>query len=224
MKNTTIKSLFITASLVITTSGYAAGLDDLSNANPENTEQESDEEAKTDEAEGAPAAEAEAKANRPLSDMLYLSTSYGWVSAALSEGDWNSSGMSDFTVGYKVANMGFDVFATYRYAPMALAGSANDQAYRGVIEVHNFGGLGLWKIKDGLTAVGTAELGIAVVSLDSTDGLIIEEDLEATGAVLSVGGGADWKMGEKFNAGPRLYVGAGSATVIQLSGQATFFF
>ncbi len=157
----------------------AAGLDDLADANPEAEEakEATEEGAEATNEEAAPEASAEKAAKRPFSDELYLATSYGWVSASLSEGEWTSSGMSDFTVGYKVANMGFDVFATYRYAAIAIAGGANDQGYRGVIEAHNFGGLGVWDIKDGLQALGSAVLGLSTVSLDGTDGLAVEESL-----------------------------------------------
>jgi len=43
--------------------------------------------------------------------------------------------------------VGFDIFGTYQYAPAAFAGQSDAQAYRGVIEGHNFGGSGIWNIK-----------------------------------------------------------------------------
>lgn len=212
--------------------GQSAGLEDLSNANPENkaeeeTQQaeESDQEATIEEpATAETKVETKAERVRPLADSFYFATSVGWASAALSEGTWVSSGMSDFTIGYKFKNVGFDIFGTYRYAPAAFAGHTDTQAYRGVIEVHNFGGLGIWNIKNKFKVLASAELGLAMVSLDSADKLPVEDELEQTGAIFNLGTGADWKMTEKFELGPRLYLGAGTASLFQFSANATMYF
>jgi len=213
---------------LLTAPAHAAGLDDLSNANPEVQAEEGAQEsqeavAEESEPEETPV-EAIAQRKRPLADSFYFATSVGWASASLGEGTWISSGMGDFTIGYKIKNVGFDIFGTYRYAPAAFAGQSDAQAYRGVIEVHNFGGLGVWNIKDKFKVLASAELGLAMVSLDSADGLPVEEELEQTGAIFSLGTGADWKITEKFELGPRLYLGAGTASLFQLSANATMYF
>ena len=224
-----IKNFALVATLLSAGPALAAGLEDLSDANPENNVEQTPEPATQVPVGDEPAAaevqiEKTEQRVRPLADSVYFATSVGWASASLSEGTWVSSGMSDFTVGYKFKNVGFDIFGTYRYAPAAFAGNTDSQAYRGVIEVHNFGGLGIWTINNNFKMRASAELGLAIVSLDSADDMPIEDDLEKIGAIFSLGGGADWKMTEKFDLGPRLYVGAGTASLFQLSANATMYF
>jgi hypothetical protein len=231
---TFLKITFVTIvgwSLTISPS-FGKGLDEIADQNPENPPAESEEEAaapEQGEEEVEPAAEeamveAEKATPRPLSNKLYLATGGGWASASLPEGDWTSSGMSDISVGYLVSQTTFDLFATYRYAPAAIAGSVDGRAYRVVLETHNFGVVGFWKVGEKVKAAGSFEAGVLMTGVEALDGAEPKAEHVKSGGVATLGGGADWTIFEKVDLGPRLYAGFGSATIIQFGAQAAFFF
>src|SRR5690606_32578345 len=122
----------------------AKGLDELGEAPAAQGEA-----AKTEGAEGEAAATGEEASTtaqvqaRTVTKKMYLSTSLGFVSPSRSEGDWRGAGMSDVTFGYKVpVSLGSGaLYGTYRYAPVVVAGEIDANSYRGVWDMHYFGGL-----------------------------------------------------------------------------------
>jgi hypothetical protein len=164
-----------------------------------------------------------------MSEKLYMATSFGWVKASKSTGEWKSSGMSDFTIGYKLpVSFGeqMAMAATYRYAPIAVSGEEDKHMYRGVWEQHLVGARGVYKVSPTLNAVGSAELGYVVAYLNPVDDLPSTDKHETNGGNFTVGGGCDWALVEKgaFAVGPRLYAGFGSFSTFQLSAAASFVF
>lgn len=211
----------------------AKGLDQLSENNPEKAEEapaEGGEEAEA-AAEGEQAATTPpppSAASAAISQKLYLATSYGWVKASRSEGDWEGSGMSDLTVGYRIMPLGakMSVDGTYRFAPVAVSGVVDEHTYRGIWETHFFGGRFNYNVSPTMTAIGTAELGYVVVHLNPTDNLELDPNHEKSGAAFAVGGGADFFLFEKnaFAVGPRLALGFGSVSTIQVAASVSFVF
>lgn len=210
---------------------YGKGLETLSNSNPE-TEQKAEAGKDAKPADGAAAASTEpmvqSAASKAIAQKLWIATSFGWVKVSRSEGDWNGSGMTDVAIGYKLMPIGtnMSIDGTYRYAPVAISGEIDDRSYRGVWETHYFGGRFKYNVSQSLTALGTAEAGYVLVYLRPTDNLEQEAKYEENGFSMVVGGGADWHLLENgaFSAGPRLNLGFGSVTTIQVAGAATFLF
>lgn len=216
----------ITTFYLMTPKAVAKGLETLADKNPENAPAAG--EGTGDAAATAAAPMEQSAASKAIAQKLWLATTFGWAHVSSSKGEWKGSGMTDIAVGYKVlplaANMSVD--ATYRYAPIAVSGQVDDRSYRGVWDCHYLGGRFNYKMSDSLSAVGTAEAGYVLVYLRPTDGLDQESKHEENGFSMVVGGGADWHLLEKgaVSAGPRLNVGFGSVTTIQVAGAATFVF
>jgi len=221
----------------------AKGLDDLSNNNPEAAEGEGDAAAPAGEGngegeekgEGKPdagngeAAKPQRALSKTLSQNLSIATGFARVIASKSTGDWESNGMTDLTVAYKLSSLSkiMNLHGTYRYAPVAVSGTEDEHSYRGVWEAHMFGARVAYQVSQTLTALGSAELGYVASHLTAIDGLDpVVKKHEAGGAIFAVGGGADWTIGEKagFAGGPRLFAGFGSFTIIQIGGALSFLF
>ncbi len=229
------KVVVLWSSLTLVGAGpaFAKGLDELSQGNPDS---DAAKEEGADGKAGGEGGESAAKAETPMvksasskaiSDKLFMGTSFGWVKAAKSGGTWQGSGMSDLTIGYKVANLSsvMSLAATYRYAPVAVSGTEDDQSYRGVWESHFFGGKLNYSLGSTLSAVGSAELGYVQVHVKPTDGLVETAKASKGGGQLALGGGADWQMIDKAcTVGPRLYLGVGSFTTVQIAGAIGFMF
>jgi hypothetical protein len=208
---------------------FAKGLDELSQGNPETAEG-----AAATGGEGGAAAAAKpipppsTPTSKAVAGNLSVGTSFGWLMASKSKGEWKGGGgMSDVTVAYKVATLNASMTAdgTYRYAPMAVSGVEDEHSYRGMWEAHYFGGRMRYAMSPTLTAIGSGELGYVLVYMRPTDGLPQEKKHEANGVSIALGGGADWQLFEPgFTVGPRLNVGFGSFTTVQVSGAATFVF
>jgi hypothetical protein len=116
------------------------------------------------------------------------------------------------------------LWGSFRYAPIAVAGDVDGVAYRGVWETFNLGALGKFNLGQGLTAVGSFELGWVLVYLRQLNEVENTKNHETNGFMASLGGGIDWDIVPKFALGPRLYAGFGSATAIQLGAAGTFSF
>jgi len=224
----------------------AKGLDTLEQSNPDNKPEADKDDAttpsttddQTDQAEPAAgetadkttatAAEPPSATSKALAGKLSLATSFGWVKATQSTGDWQSGGMSDVTVGYRVAALSpsLAVDATYRYAPVAVSGVVQTHSYRGVWETHYVGARANYTIHKGLNALGTAELGFTTDHLKAVDELGDETKYEKKGAMVALGGGADWQLLDSaaLALGPRLYVGLGAWKTVQLGVAAGFLF
>ena len=209
-----------------TAPAWAKGLDQLSDANPA----EGGEAPATDEAKDVAATkEATVPASAlstALAKKLQVTTGFGMVRGGLKSGTWKANGMADLTVAYRIAQLQgkLPLSATYRYAPVALTGTDNSLSYRGVVEQHLFGAKVEHPLAAKLTAVGTAELGLAVASLYAVDGL--PGTVPKGGVVLGIGGGVDYAFASMpgFQFGPRLAVGVGGLKTMQLTGAASFLF
>ncbi len=221
-----MQSLVLSAGLMLCGPALAKGLDELSQGNPEDAEAP---------AEGAGEGGAQAKTptmtqsatSKELADKLSLATSFGWVSASKGKGEWHGGGMSDLTVGYKLAaiNAQMSIAGTYRYAPVAVSGVEDDASYRGVWETHFFGAHMNYVMSPTMTVVGTGELGYTQVHLKPTDGQEQVTKHEAGGGQVALGGGADFQLFEKgMTVGPKLVLGFGSFTTIQVAGSVGFLF
>lgn len=227
-------ALVMLAGLAVASStpAWAAGLDTLSDKNPEKAEEGGEaaaEEGGGEEGEAKPEKAAPpSEMSKSLAQKLFMGTSFGWVKASKSSGEWEGSGMSDLTVGYNITKIGSNmgIAGTYRYAPVAVSGVEDDQSYRGVWEAHYFGGMFKMNVSPTITAIGTGELGYVMVHMHSTDGLEPDTKVQAGGVSVNLGGGADFALADKgaWSAGPRLHLGFGSMTTIQVAGAATFLF
>jgi len=201
------------------------GLDELAQENPESAPTAG----AANSSAGATTNATQTTVPREVKGNLYLGTSFGWVSGSRAEGNWRTSGMTDVTIGYllptKIMN-NLDLFGTYRYAPIAVAGDIDGNSYRGVWDIHYFGAMGQLTTTMGFSAVVSAEIGYGLVFLDSTDGIELEEKHEENGVSVTLGGGADWQvLKEKgFHVGPRIYLGFGGFTTFQFSANATYMF
>ncbi len=217
---------------------YAKGLNQLTPATPEEkmdeapkNDQTTDDTEKTDQPVVAEKTAPEApKIKSKLKDKVELATSFGWINTSKEGNDWRSSGVSDFTVSYKVDKVKIKsqpIMATFRYAPVEVAPQiekdGEKQEYKGVIEGYHFGASHRYPLKKKLAVISSAELGLLNTSLK---GQFAASDSppDDFGAQLSIGGGADWQLLEGFFLGPKLIVGVGTHTSIQLSGLASFAF
>jgi hypothetical protein len=235
-----MKNLISTMTLAValntyTSDGLAKGLDDLAEQNPE-TQAEGEADSKGSDAaakaEGEAATTAATTApvslEGPMHQKLSFSTSFGWVYASRSEGDWRGSGMSDLTIGYRymTLNPKLSLVGTYRYAPVSVVGEIDGNSYRGVWETHYFGSKADYKLNSKIVLTGGLEAGYVLVYLTPTDGLETEKKHEENGVSVSLGGGADFSMSENgaFTVGPRLNAGFGGFTTVQVSASAGFMF
>lgn len=234
---------------VVGSHGMAKGLSELSQSNPANDDDKSakadgDEEGQKAangagvEDQGAAAKQGAASDQKPIASLeksamskavagrLAIGTSYGWILGSRTTGKWSAKGgMSDVTIGYKWRTLGkaYDLVGTYRYAPMSVHGEQDSQSYRGIWEVHYFGGKLARQVKNILT-FGTLEMGYVISHVLPTDGLPEKSSAQKGGYSLSFGGGADFKFLDQVYVGPRLHVGMGSIRTVQLAGAASFVF
>jgi hypothetical protein len=226
--------LLCLAGLVASASGQsmAKGLDDLSGQNPEVKAEEESTEGEKPAAAGEKTAEAAPAApvsyEGPLHQKLSFATSFGWVSASRSKGDWSGNGMSDLSVGfrYMTLNPTLSLVGTYRYAPINVVGEEDGHSYRGVWEAHYLGTRADYKLNPKTTLTGGLEAGYVLVYLLPVDGQETEKKHENNGVSITLGGGADFMLSENwaFSAGPRVYAGFGSFTTIQVGASAGFMF
>lgn|GEM_PF-2090673 len=239
-------------SLLVCGHASAKGLNELAEGKPEEEASDSDEEksgsdekgkgsdgdaSKSEPAtgekkpvDGQAAEEApkiQSATSKALANNLYLASSFGWATASRSTGKWKGSGASDITVGYKLpmnVMPKVSLWGTYRYAPIAVAGELDGISYRGVWEGHNFGALGSMALSEKLNLLGSFELAYVLVYLRPLDNIEAEKKAETNGIMANIGGGADWTLMDKLAAGPRLHIGVGGFTVVQVSGEIAYKF
>lgn len=198
------------------------GLDQISDQNPAN--------------QPAPAPTTpEAGVSQPTSTLsqsiagkVFLATSTGFVQANKSRGKWRSSrGASDLVIGYKLSEvpLSFPVFATYRYAPVAVTGNEKGREYRGVWETHALGALGKYALSPEFDGIGGGEVGFTVIHLQSLDSLEEEKDAGKNGISFTVLGGLEYKILEsRLTVGPRIHLGFGTTQIYQLAVSGGFYF
>lgn len=232
-----IKTLCL-AGIVLGTTGFkgiaqAKGLEDLSEQNPEVKEDvapsgDKKPAAKSEVPATTPAQAGPVSYEGPLHQKLSVSTSFGWVKASRSKGDWRANGMSDLSVGFRylTLNPKLSFVGTYRYAPIDVVGEEDKQSYRGVWEAHYLGTRAEYKLNQKTLLTGGLEAGYVLVYLEPTDGLQTQKKHENNGASVTLGGGADFIISENWalSAGPRLYAGFGSFNTFQLGASAGFMF
>ena len=228
-----VRLISVIAVLDINTVALAKGLDELGQSNPEaSTEnQETDESGgRSDKNTGSIAApnQPTSALGQAIRDKLLLGTSFGWVKASKSTGEWQTSGVSDLSISYQIAKINgqMNLLGTFRYTPIAVTGIQEKHSYRGVWEVYNFGALATHKLNSKFVALGSGEIGYVKSSLNPIDGLPEVESHTSGGATLTLGGGADFAVTETSNflAGPRIFAGFGTYSVFQLSAAASFLF
>jgi hypothetical protein len=218
--------------LLIHTQSFAKGLDKLAPAT-----EESAADATNGAADAAPGengkktdAVSTSATNTAPTRAYQLATSYGWAALSKSSNSWHANGMSDLTVSYRLPMkiVGEAMYATFRYAPMSVAPMIKDAgqnyAYTGSVEGYHFGANAVFRIKERLTACGSAELGLMKVTLTDALGLPDHKVPNDSGVNMTVGGGADWEFLPGFDLGPRVYLGVGSFTAFQLGASGVFSF
>ncbi len=223
----TMQFLLLSAGLTLCGPALAKGLDELSQSNPEDAAAPAEGAGEGDAAKAKTPTMTQSATSKALADKLLLATSFGWVSASKSKGDWQGSGMTDLTIGYKLAalNAQMSLAGTYRYAPVAVSGVEDDASYRGVWETHFFGARMNYAMSPTMAIIGSGELGYTQVHLKPTDGQEQVTKHEAGGGQVALGGGADFQLFEKgMTVGPKLVLGFGSFTTIQVAGSVGFLF
>jgi hypothetical protein len=231
----TFSTLFVAVALCTNPSlALGKGLDDLSEQNPEvKAENEGGEAANGSEAtaesqQTSATNQAPVPNNPALANKLSFSTSFGWVYASRSKGEWRGNGMSDISIGFRYLTMSpkLSVVGTYRYAPVNVVGEVDGNSYRGVWETHYFGSKADFKLNASTVLTGGLEAGYVLVYLTPTDGLETEKKHEENGVSISLGGGADFSMTDNgtFTVGPRINAGFGSFTTVQVAASAGFMF
>jgi hypothetical protein len=166
--------------------------------------------------------------SKMLSGKVSLASSVGWAKVSQPGGAWKSSGYSDFGLNYQISaiNEATKFWVSYRFVPVVVSGLVNGHSYRGVWETHNIGGQVKLKTSLKTVAIGSGELGFLKSHLHPTDGLAAEGAASKGGAVFALGGGMDyWVLNRsEFTIGPRLYLGLGAASQLQLSLSCGFGF
>lgn len=227
--NNYFSTFFLTGMVALMSqSTFAAGLNDLAGQNPETKAEdtstvESNGKATTTAVNTAPVSYA-----GPLHQKLSFATSFGWIKASRSKGNWRGNGISDLSIAYRYLEIStiLSLSGTYRYAPINVVGEQDDHSYRGVWETHYFGTKADYKLNPKTNLTGGLELGYVLTYLTPTDGLETEKKHEENGVSVALGGGADFLISENwaFSAGPRAYAGFGSISTFQLGASAGFMF
>lgn len=165
-----------------------------------------------------------------LRNRLFVAAGLGWVTLKKESRSWRSGGASDLQVSFDVQHpvMGAAILATFRYAPVEMAPrlrtSSLNEEYKGVAEFWMLGGEARYSLNERVEAIAIAEFGLATVHLIDLVDLADEEQPEKSGAEFIVGAGADATILGGLRAGPRLRIGFGSFSKVQLSAQLTFVF
>src|SRR5690349_1582542 len=107
MSMRTLKLMSFLSLVAVSGLAQAKGLDELSQDNPDSEIGAGDEDKgsqATGEGAKSTAPMVKSETSKALTDKLFVGTSFGWVKASKSEGEFTGGGMSDFTVGYKFAS------------------------------------------------------------------------------------------------------------------------
>jgi hypothetical protein len=165
-----------------------------------------------------------------LRDNIIVSTSMGWISTNQDGVNWRSSGISDFTVSYKIRKVKIKdspIYATFRYAPRDVAPriNKNDETheYKGVIEGYHFGASYYWPLRGSMSLLAATEIGLLSPHL-KREFNAAEEPPKDLGFQFGIGAGLEWKLLDNVSIGPRILYGAGSFNSLQFSGLASFAF
>lgn len=212
----------------LATASFAKGLDKLTPnvANPEkaNSNNSQKKEGKNDSLKKAQKIEPSA-ASKSLSDRLYIATSINYVSVSVDKGDWSSRGATDLGIGYMFhRGENLKLFGTFRYVPIDTVVEYEKQSYRGIIETYHIGVLAGYEFKKSISFLGSLEIGHNSININSIDFLPEDDDLESGTFSTTIGAGAEFKLGDKFTLGPRVYIGFGDVQTVQAGATGSFIF
>lgn len=252
MRYRNIALILYSCMLIPTGSAYAKGLEELSEANPaqqvENTPTVPSSKNSTTpsstvtpaqpvpvtpkaDTETSPATSAKAvaevhapsKVGAALSGRLQLATSFGWVSASKSEGDWNASGSADIALLYKLpikklsSKMG--LWMGYHYNPISVSGKQENHSYRGVWEIHALSTQFNYALSDQIILNSGLDLGYLKSALESTDGLPEESSHNKSAFSAAIDFGCNWLLMEKnaLAIGPKISAAFGDHQIYRFS-------
>lgn len=160
--------------------------------------------------------------------IVRLWTSFGPASLSVDGNDYNVGGASDITLGYKVLEKFLGskgLWSTLRYAPFASIVEVDEVEYTGVMDGIFVGVYADYKVpSDKWSAYATAELGGFLADLEDSTGVLKPDAPSGFFSGLTLGGGANYEILEKFWFGPKLSLGFGGFTSWQLSLSGSFNF
>jgi hypothetical protein len=166
--------------------------------------------------------------SKAIEDKLVLGTGLGWISLSGQGGNWAAGFHNQLFMTYAlpVNVAGFALAGSFRYLPMDVTPKIDNNSYRGVVEGLMFGAEGRMKVTvpTNMTYVATAELGFMKTSLDPADDLAKVSSHGKSGVSLAVGGGADWTFLSMLAGGPRVRLGFGSYSMVEISGAIGCYF
>jgi hypothetical protein len=185
------------------------------------------------------APEPPSRAERFVSDNIEIGTAVNFVWASRPGSSWNNSGsgrqgssdlllMFNFpneTLGLRETNQ-LRFKGTFRYSPVAVAGTLDGLPFRGIWEGYLAGIQGRMKTPwaKGMTVLAGVEAGFVFVYLEPTDDFATPKTAEANGAIVSLHTGADWEVMPKISVGPRVYTSFGGFQLLQIGLGGTFAF
>ncbi len=233
--------------------GHAKGLDEL-NSEQGKTPQKSEGEKNTDEAvkkeSQAPSPEGAAKngegkdnkeekiepseSSKALADKLSLRAGFAlaYASGSSKQDNWGSSGMSHIALDYLLEKklFGLASHVGFRYAPFDVImhekeGSYKEE-YRGVIENYLLGVRLDVKASEKKVVYSNVELGLFRQNMKANGDFAPTgaKNNKKFGAIMVLGGGLDYRFGDKVLAGPQLNLGLGQYALVQTGIQISFVF
>lgn len=189
--------------------------------------------------EEKPAPEPPSRAERFFTDNIEIGTAVHFVWASRPGSSWNSSGSgrqgsSDLFVNCNIPNetiglrksKNLKFKGTFRYSPVAVAGTLDGLPFRGVWEGYLGGVEGRLKTPwaKGMTAIAGVEAGLVFVYLEPTDEFETPKSAEANGGIVALHAGADWEIAPKISVGPKVYTSFGGFQLVQIGVGGTFAF
>ena len=167
--------------------------------------------------ETKPEKEPEKKITQYNRDFMFdINLAYSSVEG--SKGDWGSGLSGDFRVGYRYLSAmsgKLELYGTYHFLPVSSVVSYEKTDYQSITEFHLFGTTARYHLNEGLHLVGHGEIGLSQSTLDVYGTPTHDEKLEESGASILLGGGAQWRLKEKFWIGGFINAAAGTHTLIQ---------
>jgi hypothetical protein len=165
--------------------------------------------------------------SKSLDGKLFLGTGVGITSLGASSGSWSGGGVSELMIGVKTPVKVMDRLALWgigHYQPISGTASIDDVDYRVRVSSYGAGALAKFEIMPNMVATGLGVLAITSTLADVAMARPKADDVEGYGFRMIVGGGAEWTLLEKIQAGPRVMLGLGSFTTFELGATVGFMF
>ena len=165
-----------------------------------------------------------------LSNRLFASTGLGIAQLKKDSDDWRAGGFGELQLSFDsgFAILGMQVLATIRYLPLDVSPNISQggfrQEYTGVVEFWLLGAELRTASEANVQLVISTELGLSLVHLVDQVEFDAGDQMDHSGMAFAVGGGVDFAVQDKITAGPRLQIGFGSFSRIQLGAHLTFAF